>query len=124
MKIHGIIFDMDGTITAPYLDFATMKAKANVGDVDLIDYLRSATGKEYERKMFTLKHADFAIARSREAADVLRAKSYAREIEFEQRPNSVLIVMRSRRVSEREAEAAKRPDYEAEALQVADELAR
>ena len=49
MAIRGIIFDMDGTITAPYFDFATIKAEAGIGDVDMLDYLRYATGAEYER---------------------------------------------------------------------------
>ena len=49
MAIKGVIFDMDGTITAPYFDFAKIKAAAGIGDVDMLDYLRSATGKEYER---------------------------------------------------------------------------
>ncbi|MBI4474779.1 MAG: HAD family hydrolase [Acidobacteria bacterium] len=49
MKIRGVIFDMDGTITAPYLDFAGLKKAAGIGEVDLIEYLRSATGADYER---------------------------------------------------------------------------
>jgi HAD superfamily hydrolase (TIGR01549 family) len=49
MAIRGVIFDMDGTITAPYFDFAQIKAEAGLGDVDLLDYLRSATGADYER---------------------------------------------------------------------------
>jgi len=49
MAIRGVIFDMDGTITAPYFDFANIKEQAGIGDVDMLDYLRSATGKEYER---------------------------------------------------------------------------
>jgi HAD superfamily hydrolase (TIGR01549 family) len=49
LKIRGVIFDMDGTITAPNLDFAGIKAEAGIGDVDMLDYLRAATGAEYER---------------------------------------------------------------------------
>ena len=49
MAIRGIIFDMDGTITAPYLDFAGFKAAAGTGPVDTLDYLRAATGVEYAR---------------------------------------------------------------------------
>ena len=40
---------MDGTITAPYLEFGRIKEVAGIGDVDMLDYLRNATGKEYER---------------------------------------------------------------------------
>lgn len=49
MGTKGIIFDMDGTITAPGLDFAGIKEAAGIGDVDMLDYLRAATGAEYER---------------------------------------------------------------------------
>ncbi len=49
MAIRGVIFDMDGTITAPYFDFTNIKEQAGIGDMDMLDYLRSATGKEYER---------------------------------------------------------------------------
>jgi len=49
MGIKGVMFDMDGTITAPYFDFAKIKAEANIGDVDMLDYLRAATGAEYDR---------------------------------------------------------------------------
>jgi len=49
MKVKGVIFDMDGTITAPYFDFLKIKEAAGIGDVDMLDYLRSATGAEYER---------------------------------------------------------------------------
>src|SRR5258706_15664225 len=49
MAIRGVIFDMDGTITAPYFDFAKIKIEAGIGDVDMLEYLRAATGVEYER---------------------------------------------------------------------------
>ena len=49
MKVKGVIFDMDGTITAPYFDFTKIKGEAGIGDVDMLDYLRRATGAEYER---------------------------------------------------------------------------
>ena len=49
MKIKGVIFDMDGTITAPYFDFAKIKDEAGIGDVDMLDYLRFANGEEYDR---------------------------------------------------------------------------
>jgi HAD superfamily hydrolase (TIGR01549 family) len=49
MGIGGVIFDMDGTITKPYLDFAGFKRLAGIGNVDTLEYLQSATGAEYER---------------------------------------------------------------------------
>jgi HAD superfamily hydrolase (TIGR01549 family) len=49
MAIGGVIFDMDGTLTAPYLEFAKIKEQAGIGDVDLLDYLARARGAEYQR---------------------------------------------------------------------------
>jgi HAD superfamily hydrolase (TIGR01549 family) len=49
MSIRGVIFDMDGTITAPYFDFAKIKAEAGIGDVDMLEYLRYASGPEHAR---------------------------------------------------------------------------
>jgi HAD superfamily hydrolase (TIGR01549 family) len=49
MMIRGIVFDMDGTITEPYLDFDSIRAAVNVGDVDLVEYLDRAVGEEKER---------------------------------------------------------------------------
>lgn len=47
--MKGVIFDMDETITAPYFDFGKIKDEVGIGDVDMLDYLRAATGPEYER---------------------------------------------------------------------------
>src|ERR1039457_2977867 len=49
MKVKGVIFDMDGTITAPYFDFTTIKEEAGIGDMDMLDYLATATGAEHAR---------------------------------------------------------------------------
>jgi len=49
MNIKGVIFDMDGTITAPFFDFVKIKDEAGIGDVDMLDYLATATAAEYER---------------------------------------------------------------------------
>jgi HAD superfamily hydrolase (TIGR01549 family) len=49
MAIRGVIFDMDGTITAPYFDFLKIRAEAGIGDVDMLDYLRYASGPEHAR---------------------------------------------------------------------------
>lgn len=49
MAIRGVIFDMDGTITAPYFDFNKIRAEAGIGDEDMLDYLRYATRPEHER---------------------------------------------------------------------------
>ncbi len=66
MKIRGVIFDMDGTITAPYLDFAGLKAAAGIGEVDVIEYLQSVRGKEYERiHSLLLKFEADGVAKAR-----------------------------------------------------------
>ena len=49
MAIRGVIFDMDGTITAPYFDFVKIKDEAGIGDVDMLDYLRYADRAEHAR---------------------------------------------------------------------------
>jgi HAD superfamily hydrolase (TIGR01549 family) len=49
MRIRGVIFDMDGTITVPYLEFARIKEVAGIGDRDFLDTLSTVTGAEYDR---------------------------------------------------------------------------
>jgi HAD superfamily hydrolase (TIGR01549 family) len=49
MKIRGVIFDMDGTITEPFFDFVKIKEEAGIGDIDMLDYLATASGLERER---------------------------------------------------------------------------
>ncbi|HUJ09928.1 MAG TPA: HAD family hydrolase [Verrucomicrobiae bacterium] len=66
MKIKGVIFDMDGTITAPYFDFVSIKAAAGIGDVDMLDYLRQATGAERARVQRVLtKFEEDGVANAR-----------------------------------------------------------
>jgi HAD superfamily hydrolase (TIGR01549 family) len=66
MAIRGIIFDMDGTITVPYFDFTKIRAEANIGDRDMLDYLREATGAEYERiHGILLKYEEAAISEAK-----------------------------------------------------------
>jgi HAD superfamily hydrolase (TIGR01509 family) len=66
MAIRGVIFDMDGTITAPYFDFARIRTEANIGDRDLLDYLREANGREYERiHRILLKFEEAGVANAK-----------------------------------------------------------
>ena len=66
MTIKGVIFDMDGTITAPYFDFLKIKEAAGIGDVDMLDYLRSATGPERERvQAILMKFEEAGVANAR-----------------------------------------------------------
>ena len=74
MALRGVIFDMDGTITAPYFDFAKIKDEAGIGDVDMLDYLRRATGEEYERihaVLMKFEEAGVAAARLNRGARTL-----------------------------------------------------
>jgi len=76
MAIHGVIFDMDGTLTTMCFDFDRIKAEANVGDVDLLDHLGSVRGAERARlQRIILKYEKQAAARTklnRGARTVLR----------------------------------------------------
>ena len=66
MNIRGVIFDMDSTITAPVFDFAGMKAEANVGDHDVLEYMLRATGAEQERIQRVMrKYEDAAAAKAK-----------------------------------------------------------
>jgi len=66
MAIKGVIFDMDGTITAPFFDFVKIKDEAGIGDVDMLDYLRGVTGAEYERvHAIMLKFEDAGVAEAK-----------------------------------------------------------
>lgn len=66
MAIHGVIFDMDGTLTTMCFDFARIKAEAGVGDVDLLDYLDQVRGAEQARLMrIIVKYEEEAAARTK-----------------------------------------------------------
>jgi len=63
MNIKGVIFDMDGTITAPFFDFVKIKDEAGIGDVDMLDYLATASTAEYERvHAIMLRFEDAGVA--------------------------------------------------------------
>lgn len=49
MIVRGVIFDMDGTLTRPYLDFRALRDRLGVGEVDLIAYLADAPAAERVR---------------------------------------------------------------------------
>jgi HAD superfamily hydrolase (TIGR01549 family) len=66
MAIHGVIFDMDGTLTTMCFDFDRIKAEAQVGDVDLLDHLGSVRGAERARlHRIIVKHEKQAAVRTR-----------------------------------------------------------
>jgi len=66
MAIRGVIFDMDGTITAPYFDFTKIREEAGIGDADMLDYLRYASRTEYNRiHNLLLRYEDAAVSEAR-----------------------------------------------------------
>ena len=66
MKIRGVIFDMDGTITEPFFDFVKIKEEAGIGDVDMLDYLAAASGPERKRvQAIMTKFEDAGVAEAR-----------------------------------------------------------
>ncbi len=66
MKIRGVIFDMDGTITEPYFDFVKIKEEAGIGDVDMLDYLAKAPVAERERvQAIMTRFEDAGVAEAR-----------------------------------------------------------
>src|ERR1019366_6774135 len=66
MKIKGVTFGMDGTITGPYFGFTTIKDEAGIGDVDMLDYLATATGAEHARVQAVMtKFEDAGVAEAK-----------------------------------------------------------
>ncbi|MGO9246058.1 MAG: HAD family hydrolase [Verrucomicrobiia bacterium] len=66
MKIRGVIFDMDGTITEPFFDFVKIKEEAGIGDVDMLDYLAKAPVAERERvQAIMTRFEDAGVAEAR-----------------------------------------------------------
>lgn len=50
MRWRGVVFDMDGTITKPYLDFVALRRRLGADDhTDLIEFLNGLTGAEQDR---------------------------------------------------------------------------
>jgi HAD superfamily hydrolase (TIGR01549 family) len=80
MVVRGVIFDMDGTLTRPYLDFQALRRRLNVGDVDLIEYLNTAPPADRARAEQVLEefeqdgvsHAELNIG-AREILDYIRS---------------------------------------------------
>ena len=66
MIIRGVIFDMDGTITAPSIDFDGMRAAAGIpAGTDILEYVTAATGAEADRLRAVMQRfEDGAAARA------------------------------------------------------------
>ena len=75
---------MDGTITAPFFDFVKIKDEAGIGDVDMLDYLATASGPEYKRV--------HAIMLKFEDAGVAEAKLPPMPMNTEARPSRIALI--------------------------------
>ena len=53
--IRGIIFDMDGTLTAPHIDFQALRREMGVMAGDIVDHLKSVDDAE-RRRLETILH--------------------------------------------------------------------
>jgi HAD superfamily hydrolase (TIGR01549 family) len=47
--IHGIIFDMDGTLTEPHIDFQALRRELGIMVGDIVDHLKSVDDAERRR---------------------------------------------------------------------------
>lgn len=79
--IRGLIFDMDGTLTVPHMDFQALRRELGIMAGDIVDHLKSADERERQR-METILHRfeeDAAVnaelqAGAHELIDALRAR--------------------------------------------------
>ena len=47
--IRGVIFDMDGTLTLPHMDFQALRRELGIAAGDIVNYMRSVSGTEKDR---------------------------------------------------------------------------
>ncbi|MBI5828600.1 MAG: HAD family hydrolase [Chloroflexi bacterium] len=47
--IRGVIFDMDGTLTVPHIDFQALRRELGIMAGDIVDYLKAADDHERQR---------------------------------------------------------------------------
>lgn len=61
----AVLFDMDGTLTEPMLDFAAIKAEMGIGDRPILETLAALTGAERAHaEGVLLRHEEHAAANS------------------------------------------------------------
>ncbi len=62
---RAILFDMDGTLTRPMLDFARIKAEMGIGDRPILEALRTLTGSQLDAAQAVLdRHEQHAAEHS------------------------------------------------------------
>src|SRR6476469_1089076 len=61
----AVLFDMDGTLTEPMLDFARIKAEMGIGDRPILETLAELTGgRRAEAEAVLLRHEQHAAKNS------------------------------------------------------------
>ena len=97
-QIHAVIFDMDGTLTRPYLDFPAIRAAIGVPEPLLENMLALPPGPERERAFEILDRFEEEAALASELNDDVRAV-----LEFleTRRVPSALVTRNSRRSTDR-----------------------
>ena len=62
---RGLLFDMDGTITEPMLDFAAIKAEMGIGERPILEALAEMTADARKTaEAILLRHEEYAAAQS------------------------------------------------------------
>ena len=68
MSLHAMLFDLDGTLTRPLLDFPSMKREIGLSpDSFILEALEAMTPEERHRAMVIVeRHEQEAAARAKE----------------------------------------------------------
>lgn len=67
--IRGVVFDLDGTLTIPVLDFAAMRAEIGVAEGDILHALARMPEEERERALRIIGRHEEAAAAGSELSD-------------------------------------------------------
>lgn len=55
-SLHGLVFDMDGTLTVPCLDFKNLRKMLGITDhVDILSHVATLSGEEWEKSMMIIE---------------------------------------------------------------------
>jgi len=104
--IRGVIFDMDGTLTVPRIDFQALRRELGIMAGDIVDYIKSADERERKRVEAILHRfeEDAAInaelqCGTRELLDALRARGIKLGLLTRNSRKSVATVMQKFRLA-------------------------
>ena len=70
--IRGVVFDLDGTLTVPVLDFAAMRAEIGIADGDILHALAKMPEDERRRALGVIGRHEEAAAAGSELSDGAR----------------------------------------------------